>query len=336
MKTANKLYEVIEHTIDSFDKIENFDRETVFNELLKFSNTVSNREDIFKMLFVFNKYKKILHFLRNGDMVLAEYNLKYLIDKNINYSNDLSKTSMDSLYFPIVAYYYYKKNDYLSAKINLDKSYSEFDKLYHRGYKNVIFNFVEQKVNEFRILINQKQYSESILLIEELFSNIISDKNFYHFDCVFENLCSDDEELISYINYILDICNPYLIIDKDRIKVNDIYSLEFVKKLREVFFNYRIKSLIISLDALNLILKDNTKDFLSFVTANSNTILDKNLACSLAYVFYKIILLHIHSNAPIYDRSINLFSEKKNFDSYKCFIEKLLQDEMQNTKICAI
>ena len=96
MKIENKLFSIIENTISNYDIIDSFDRETVFSELLNFSKPVSNEEDVFKMYLVFNKYKKILHSLRVGDIVLAEYNLKYLTDKNITYSNKLSEISMNS------------------------------------------------------------------------------------------------------------------------------------------------------------------------------------------------------------------------------------------------
>ena len=123
MKIENKLFSIIENTISNYDIIDSFDRETVFSELLNFSKPVSNEEDVFKMYLVFNKYKKILHSLRVGDIVLAEYNLKYLTDKNITYSNKLSEISMNSLYFPVVAYYFFKKQDYEKAQINIEKSY---------------------------------------------------------------------------------------------------------------------------------------------------------------------------------------------------------------------
>lgn len=284
MNYSNKLYRTIENTIDSFDTIENFDRENVFTELIQFSKSVSSQEDIFKMYFVFNKYNKILHFLRNGNNVLAEYNLKYLVDKNITYSNELSKLSIDSLYFPVVAYYFYKKNDYLNAKINLDKSYAKFDILYKKGYKNIIFNFVEQKINEFRILIYQKRYDESIIFIKKLFQNIISDNHFYHFDCIFKKTCSDDDELISYINYIIDICSNYLILDEGVIKINDKNTLNFIEVLYDVFSSYDVKNIKFSLEAMKLIINDNIEDFFNFIIENNNSVLNRNTAFSFIYI----------------------------------------------------
>mgnify|MGYP003512691831 FL=1 len=47
------------------------------------------------------------------------------------------------------------------------------------GYKNVIFNFVEQKINEFRILYQKNENEKAIELIQSLFQNVISDNNFY-------------------------------------------------------------------------------------------------------------------------------------------------------------
>ena len=329
MNISNQLYRTIVNTIDSFDTIENFDRENVFTELMQFSKSVSSQEDIFKMYFVFNKHKKILHFLRTGDIVLAEYNLKYLVDKNIIYFNELSKISIDSLYFPVVSYYFYKKNDYLNAKINLDKAYSEFDKLYEEGYQNIVFNFVEQKINEFRILVHQKKWDESIVLIKKLFQNIISDNHFYHFDCVFKNLCLDDNELISYINYVIDICSSYFILKKDAIKINDKYALEFTQALSSVFSSFYIKNIGFYLDALDLILTNKIEKFLRFAIVNPNSIINKNTSCSFAYIFYKIILDYLYKyDISLYEKSIKIFSAKNSFDSYKCFIEKLLQDEV--------
>ena len=78
MNFSKQLYQTIQNTIHTFDIIDTFDRESVFADLVKFCRDISSQEDTFKMYFVFNKYKKILLFLREENFVLAEYNLEYL------------------------------------------------------------------------------------------------------------------------------------------------------------------------------------------------------------------------------------------------------------------
>ena len=64
MNFSKQLYQTIQNTIHTFDIIDTFDRESVFADLVKFCRDISSQEDTFKMYFVFNKYKKILLFLR--------------------------------------------------------------------------------------------------------------------------------------------------------------------------------------------------------------------------------------------------------------------------------
>ena len=125
-----------------------------------------------------------------------------------------------------------KKQDYEKAQINIEKSYIEFDTLFDMGYKNVIFNFVEQKINEFRILYQKKENDKAIELIQSLFQNVISDNNFYHFKINFKDVCINNDELLSYLNYILDICNTYILIEKDQIKKGNSDAITFIECIK--------------------------------------------------------------------------------------------------------
>ena len=335
MKIENKLFSIIENTISNYDIIDSFDRETVFSELLNFSKPVSNEEDVFKMYLVFNKYKKILHSLRVGDIVLAEYNLKYLTDKNITDSNKLSEISMNSLYFPVVAYYFFKKQDYEKAQINIEKSYIEFDTLFDMGYKNVIFNFVEQKINEFRILYQKKENDKAIELIQSLFQNVISDNNFYHFKINFKDVCINNDELLSYLNYILDICNTYILIEKDQIKKGNSDAITFIECINQILLEEKgsiYTDLSLNFDALKLLYSNKNDEFIIFACENLNTTLNKNTSCSISYIFYKVFLNVIQNDETLYEKSIELLKSKEKTESYKCFVKKLLQDE--KIKVC--
>jgi hypothetical protein len=126
--------------------------------------------------------------------VLAEYNLKYLTDKNITYSNKLSEIAMNSLYFPDVAYYFFKKQDYEKAQINIEKSYIEFDTLFDMGYKNVIFNFVEQKINEFRIKIKNSLENGSFNFLDKTIYYEVKEDNSDFIFLGFYLTNSNDEE----------------------------------------------------------------------------------------------------------------------------------------------
>jgi hypothetical protein len=330
MNIENKLFSTIENTISNYDTIDSFDRETVFSELLNFSKPASNQVDLFKMYFVFNKYKKILHSLRVGDIVLAEYNLKYLTDKNITYSNKLSEIAMNSLYFPVIAYYFFKKQDYAKAQTNIEKSYIEFDTLFEMGYKNVIFNFVEQKINEFRILYKKGENVKAIFLIKSLFQNIVSENNFYHFKINFKEVCLNNDELLSYINYILDICNTYILIEKDQIKIENNDALTFIENINQILLEKKDSiycDLKLNFRALKKLYSNNNESFLIFASENFNKTLNKNTSCSISYIFYKTLLNTIQNDVTLYDKSIQIFKSKEKAESYKCFVEKLLQDE---------
>lgn len=336
MKIENKLFSIIENTISNYDIIDSFDRESVFSELLNFSKQVSNEEDVFKMYFVFNKYKKILHSLRVGDIVLAEYNLKYLTDKNITYSNKLSEIAMNSLYFPVVAYYFFKKQDYEKAQINIEKSYIEFDTLFDMGYKNVIFNFVEQKINEFRILYHKNENDKAISLINSLVKNIISDSDFYHFEINFKEVCLNNDELLSYLNYILDICNTYVLIDKDKIRKGNDDALFFIDCINQILLEEKgtiYSDLSLNFEALKHLYSNKNDEFITFAFENLNRTLNKNTSCSISYIFYKVFLNIIRNDKTLYDQSIDLLKSKEKTESYKCFVEKLLQDE--KIKVCS-
>lgn len=290
MNIEKKLFSIIENTISNYDIIDSFDRETVFSELLNFSKPVSNEEDVFKMYFVFNKYKKILHSLRVGDIVLAEYNLKYLTDKNITYSNKLSEIAMNSLYFPVVAYYFFKKQD----------------------------------------------YEKAIELIQSLFQNIISDNNFYHFKINFKDVCINNDELLSYLNYILDICNTYILIEKDQIKKGNSDAITFIECINQILLEEKgsiYTDLSLNFDALKLLYSNKNDEFIIFACENLNTTLNKNTSCSISYIFYKVFLNVIQNDETLYEKSIELLKSKEKTESYKCFVEKLLQDE--KIKVCS-
>ena len=268
--------------------------------------------------------------------MLAEYNLKYLTDKNITYSNKLSEIAMNSLYFPVVAYYFFKKQDYAKAQINIEKSYIEFDTLFQMGYKNVIFNFVEQKINEFRILYKKGENEEAIFLIKSLFQNIVSDNNFYHFKINFKEVCLNNDELLSYINYILDICNTYILIIKDQIKIKDKDALNFIKSINQILLEQKdniYSDLTLNFEALKKLYNNENEHFLTFAIENFNKTLNKNTSCSISYIFYKILLNTIQNDVTLYDKSTQILKSKEKAESYKCFVEKLLQDE--KIKVCS-
>ena len=331
MNFSKQLYQTIQNTIHTFDIIDTFDRESVFADLVKFCRDISSQEDTFKMYFVFNKYKKILLFLREENFVLAEYNLEYLINKNINYSNEVIKDSMDSLYFPVVAYYFYRKKDYTKALLNINEAYDKFDKLYQQGYHHIIFNYVEQKINEFRILIREEKFNDSIDLVKELFQNILSDKCFYHYNITFRSICLNDEELISYLNYIVDICSISLIINKNYLKIEDEHALSFVQVMIDVFSSsFLEKEYITSLESLKLLLKGKTQEGLHYIYTYSSVVLNKNTCCSFAYIYYRVLLEYLYLNdMQLYNKSVSILNTKKETSSYQCFVEKLLQDEFQ-------
>lgn len=336
METSQKLFSILKNTVSEFDILDSFDRETVFSELIEFSKPFSSKEDVYKMYFEFNKYKKILHFLRVGDIVLAEYNFEYLTNKNITYSNEISKTCINSLYFPVVAYYYYKKKEFGKARLNLDKSYKEFDKLYDVGYTNVIFNFVEQKINEFRIAYFNNEVENAIFIAIDLFRNIFSKTNFYHFDSTFQNQCINDAEFYSYVQYVLDICNTYLLIQENRIKIFDDNAIDFIDKFNALIISKKGESfsdLSMNLHGVKLILLGNEKQFINFAVNNLELYINKNTPCSIAYILYRTFLKEIKSNESLYNESLSLLKFKEKKDSYKCFVEKVLQDERVEAKI---
>jgi len=325
------FFKTITNTIPSFEETEDFDRESIFTELLNFSKTVSDQEDIFKMYFEYNKYKKILHFLRVGDIILAEYNLKYIADKKIEYSNNLSSICMESLYSPVVAYYFYKKKDYLNADINLKNAYAKFDSLYLLGYKNIVFNFIEQKINEFRIFIHTSDFDNAIITIETLVRNIISRQNFYHFDCVFREVCLGEAELISYLNYIFDICSSYILIKKDKLRLNEELALNFIHKMitisgaEDTHFN---SQLLLTFKALKMIFLKANMEFLVLITNKPADLLNKNTCNSFAYIFYKTILEKLYTNnSQLYENSILFLKSKSKSKFFSLFVERLLQDE---------
>ena len=149
MNFSKQLYQTIQNTIHTFDIIDTFDRESVFADLVKFCRDISSQEDTFKMYFVFNKYKKILLFLREENFVLAEYNLEYLINKNINYSNeeDYQKSVIENKDWFLI-YYGGKRYSYdRHSKILKDKSgnkirASEQDDVFNQQMNQIIHNTV--------------------------------------------------------------------------------------------------------------------------------------------------------------------------------------------------
>ena len=84
---TKQLFEVVIKTIPSFEKIESYDREHVFFDIINFSAKGSTEENTFSMYFIFNKYQKILSLLRKNNFVLAEHHLKYLNKNEIIFSN---------------------------------------------------------------------------------------------------------------------------------------------------------------------------------------------------------------------------------------------------------
>ena len=332
MITDNTLFNTIITTLPSFEQVEDFDRESIFTELLDFSKTESTQEDLFKMYFEYNKYKKILHFLRVGDMILAEYNLKYIADKKIEYSNSRSATCMESLYSPVVAYYYYKKKDYENADSNLRTAYAKFDVLYQQGYKNVVFNFVEQKINEFRIFIHTGEIDNALGTIETLVTNIISPDGFYHFDCNFSAVCLSEAELVSYLNYLFDICSAYLLINKHHLRTNEELAIRFIDEMLRVLA-VPVKDevntqLLMTFKGLKMIYSGAEMDFFTMIANLPAELLNQNTCSSFAYIFYKTILERLHSNnSALYDEAILLFKSNKKSKAYSLFLQRLLQDE---------
>lgn len=332
MITDSTLFNTIIATLPSFEQVEDFDRESIFTELLDFSKTQSTQEDIFKMYFEYNKYKKILHFLRVGDIILAEYNLKYIADKKIEYSNSRSAICMESLYSPVVAYYYYKKKDYENADNNLKTAYAKFDFLYQQGYKNVVFNFVEQKINEFRIFIHTGEIDKALWIIETLVTNIISQDGFYHFDCNFRAVCLSEAELVSYLNYLFDICSAYLLINKHTLRKNEEVAISFIDQMLRVLA-VPVKDevntqLLMTFKGLEMIYRQADMDFFTMIVNLPAELLNKNTCNSFAYIFYKTIVERLYnSDSQLYEEAILFFKSSKKSKVYSLFIQRLLQDE---------
>jgi tetratricopeptide (TPR) repeat protein len=103
-------------------------------------------------LDMLNLYYTIETFLQNCRTNNMHFS-NYLYDKVILSYNQLSdelKNSMNVIYYPAIAYYYYKKQDYNNAINNLNNSIAFIEKLENLDV-NFVFAKIEQTINKYKV-----------------------------------------------------------------------------------------------------------------------------------------------------------------------------------------
>lgn len=335
---AEQLFQVIIKTIPSFEKIKTYDRNHIFFDIIKFSTKESTENDTFSMYFIFNKYQKILQLLRKNNFSLAEHHLKYLNNNPVVFSNKLSKIGMESLYFPVIAYYYYKKGEYNLALKNLYNAYPIIDDLYAQGFIDAPFCIVEQKTNECKILLEKKEIDKALDLALSLLKNILDKHSFLHYKQPFSILCQSSGELTSFINYIIEkiilksiLFEAQSLISKENI-LNFFISIKSFISENKLEPNYN--QLYHSLIAIIHLLNNEEKKCFELLTNNSELILNNETSSTTAYLLYKAILDYLKKdNINKFDDAIELLRKNKHLDGYSFFIKKLLHDAKHNTVI---
>jgi hypothetical protein len=126
-------------------------------------------------LDMINLYYCIETFLENCRTNNLHFS-KYLENKVILSYNDLDsklKESMNIIYYPAMAYYYYKKQDFKRANDNINKSIYFIEQHEHLNV-NFVLAKIEQTINKYRIHLKENKLNEASKIGNSIINFILS------------------------------------------------------------------------------------------------------------------------------------------------------------------
>jgi len=154
-----------------------FERNHIFFDILdKLSEVIKDGNEVISIYFTFNCYQKALDYSRLKQHSIAEYWINYINSKTFNLT-ELSKKSMQALYFPMISYYEYNLENYDLSIRYLEKSFDLLLKLEKNdGINEVFWARMEQYLNLSRIYFSKKDTNKGIDIGCELINYFLTKK----------------------------------------------------------------------------------------------------------------------------------------------------------------
>lgn len=131
----------------------------IFQTILDLHKENISTDDKLDMINLYYHIETYLQNCRTNNMHFSNY----LNDKVVLSYNQLSdelKNSMNIIYYPAIAYYDLKKENYISSINNLNKSIFFIEKLENLNV-NFVFAKIEQTINKYKVNVKTKNLIEA-------------------------------------------------------------------------------------------------------------------------------------------------------------------------------
>lgn len=212
-RVENKITEIhdninvaIDRVKSEKDKIKTFDKNHIFFDILKHLSKGIDTGEKIAMFYHFNYYQKALDEARNDNINMSKFWIDYVDQMDTKFSPKVKK-GMDSLYYPMIAYYHFVDKKHDQAISDLKTSIMLLTEMEQAGIEVMLWAKTEQILNIGRTQLTHKDYPEMAKTISNLILFLAYGKPCEFLDNKTSKEILENEntvERLSTIDYVLD------------------------------------------------------------------------------------------------------------------------------------
>lgn len=204
-KSFERFQSALDYPYEETKPKESFDRSHIFFAIMNYLVKKTVMEEKMDLTYHFYNYNSALKEMRDDALDAGKFILDHTMEmRPLNFELDEIHYGINTLYYPALSYYYYKRKEYEVADINLEKAIKYIYLLKDEPIEEISLALLEQLINKVKIYASWGKTDDTIEYGAQLINAVMNGEPNSFVKVFLKDKFKSKEDWKDYVQYITD------------------------------------------------------------------------------------------------------------------------------------